>query len=209
LPEPAVVRPQFCLALEAGPAAADRLAAALAAVDIASVFIKAGDGGARDVQPLVMMAQKSGAAALIMDDARLARTLKAEGVLLLAGADAFARYEETRSIVGKGAIVGVTCGLSRHEAMEIGEAGADFLAFGPDGGGEDALERQADHVGWWAEIFEVPCVALGADEARMAMTLARAGADFVCVTARNGETTDALVSRLQSVVQMLEPEAAS
>ena len=79
-------------------------------------------------------------------------------------------------------IAGVGGLLSRHDAMTAGEAGADYVMFGdPDEAGNRAsFDAIIDRVGWWAEVFEVPCVAYAArlDEID---ALAAAGADFVAV----------------------------
>lgn len=186
---------RLCLALaaEAGEATADRLAAALSAADIASVILMPGAGRALDaatVLPLVSMAQKAGAAALIADDSRLARTVKADGVHLSAGES----FTEARDTVGRGAIVGADAGNSRHDAMELGEASADYVAFGiPDHDGEDvtfdeedARELRAELIEWWAEIFEPPCLAFDVTSLEEARALAAAGADFVAVTVPAG-----------------------
>jgi thiamine-phosphate pyrophosphorylase len=71
------------------------------------------------------------------------------------------------------AILGAGCGLSRHDAMVAGEAGADYVAFGP--WGPDA----AEHLAWWQETMELPCVALGLPDPLSAQAAARSGADFV------------------------------
>jgi thiamine-phosphate pyrophosphorylase len=174
------------LAIEAGEDARGRLEAALASGPIAAVSFlpRAGQAfDARMLQPLVGIAQKAGAAALIIDDARLARTLKADGVHLWAG-EAAANYQEARAILGRGAVVGADAGRSRDAAMHLGEDGADYVAFGvPDfvGDKQAAGERRLALVQWWAEIFEVPCVAFDVDDSEDAAALARAGADFVAM----------------------------
>ncbi len=64
---------------------------------------------------------------------------------------------------GADPIIGAFCGISRHDGLGAGEAGADYVAFGPVGG--DALgsgERaEADLFGWWSEMIELPVVAEG------------------------------------------------
>ena len=68
--------------------------------------------------------------------------------------------------------------------MQLGEAGADYIAFGtPDfvADQQAARERRLDLIKWWAEIFEVPCVAFDVDSASDAAALAAAGADFVAL----------------------------
>ncbi|WP_284162853.1 thiamine phosphate synthase [Frigidibacter sp. SD6-1] len=69
-----------------------------------------------------------------------------------------------RKALGADAIVGAWCGASRDAGMTAGEAGADYVAFGPVG--ETALgsgrRAEADLFAWWSEMVEVPVVAEGA-----------------------------------------------
>lgn len=191
------------LIVEAGSGAQARLAAALGAAAISSVLIAAPAGAAlvaADAKPLIDLAHNRGIAALVFGDARLARTLRADGVHVPAGPDLLLRYAEAREIVGKGAVVGVDAGGSRHDAMEAGEAGADYVAFGLIGSVPPMLDDNGvalddvldlpgtrdDLLAWWSEIFEVPSVAFnvtGADDAEVA---AQCGADFVAVRLDNG-----------------------
>ncbi|MFN3746148.1 MAG: thiamine phosphate synthase [Hyphomicrobiaceae bacterium] len=170
--------------VEAGAGAPARLAAALAASPVASVVIIVPEGTpVPEVQALIAPAQAAGAAALICDDAHLARTLKADGVHLSAG-NAKA-YGEAREIVGARGIVGVDAGRSRHEAMVAGEGGAEYVAFGIPAHVDDrekAHRRRCELIAWWSEIFEVPVVAFDVMSAGEAGQLAAAGADFIALT---------------------------
>lgn len=69
-----------------------------------------------------------------------------------------------RKAIGADAIVGAWCGTSRDAGMSAGEAGADYVAFGPVG--ETTLgtgrRAEADLFAWWSEMVEVPVVAEGA-----------------------------------------------
>src|SRR3546814_13873884 len=59
---------------------------------------------------------------------------------------------------------GVTCHDSRHLAMEAGEAGADYVAFGAfyPTTTKDSMHRPDPAIlGWWSTLFEIPCVAIG------------------------------------------------
>ena len=69
-----------------------------------------------------------------------------------------------RKELGADAIVGSFCGISRHEGMTAGEAGADYVAFGPIGEAGLGLGTQAprDLFEWWSEMIEVPVIAEGA-----------------------------------------------
>ncbi len=79
-------------------------------------------------------------------------------------------------------IVGVGALRMRDDAMTAGEKGADYVMFGEPRGAAPpmALELLLERVGWWAEIFETPCVAY-AESIEAAGRLAAAGADFVAV----------------------------
>lgn len=67
---------------------------------------------------------------------------------------------------------------TRHSAMEAGEGGADYVLFGDAG---LPFAETLDLVGWWADLFEVPCVGVAESEAE-AVALAQAGADFVALS---------------------------
>ena len=179
---------QLYAVVEAGEAAPERLAAALSAADIASVLIVAAAGRALDAaagKALVELARRHGAAALVAGDARLARSLGADGVHLAGAADLAEAYREARGILGPDGVIGVDPGISRHDAMTLAEAGADYVAFGAPAHLKDrdkAKARRDELVAWWADIFQVPCVAFDAESVEEAQRLAAAGADFVAVT---------------------------
>ncbi len=91
----------------------------------------------------------------------LADRLGLDGVHLNDGARS---VRAARKALGTDAIVGAYCGPSRHEGMNAGESGADYVSFGPVGvtslaGGEQA-EREIFE--WWSQMIEVPVVAEGA-----------------------------------------------
>lgn len=76
---------------------------------------------------------------------------------------------EVRKDLGADAIVGAHCGVSRHAGMAAGEAGADYVCFGPMaastlGDGEFA---DMDLFKWWSEVIEVPIVAEGGLDAEL------------------------------------------
>ena len=84
-----------------------------------------------------------------------------DGVHLL---DSARSVRAARKELGADAIVGAWCGLSRDAGMTAGEAGADYVAFGPAGPNRLGTGAQADHdlFAWWSEMVEVPVVAEGA-----------------------------------------------
>jgi thiamine-phosphate pyrophosphorylase len=200
---------RLCAVIEAGEAALGRLAAALAAADIASVLIApAPDAGldASAARPLVEGAQGHNAAALIADDAELARTLGADGVHLSPAGTGGSAYGAARNMLGRHGIVGVDAGVSRHDAMTLAEEGADYIAFGAPARLKDrskARMRRDDLIAWWAEIFEAPCVALDVETPEEAEALARAGADFVGVRLPAGTSAAATRAFVGSIAVAL------
>lgn len=180
------------------------LAAVLAAADVAALLIAPGADSqltAASARPLVELAQPRGIAALIQNDAGLARALRADGVHLTWSRDIVARYGEARDVLGTRYIVGADAGRYRHDAMTLGEAGADYIGFGIPPHVEDrvsAAERRLELIAWWSEIFELPCVAFDVDTVEEAGALATAGADFVAVRAN---AADELLRFAKSVAE--------
>lgn len=196
------------LLVQSGPHAHEQLAAAIAVADVASVIIEADTADL--AKPLVAAAQKAGAATLLAGNAKLARTLKADGVHLPVGATE-ADYEEAREILGQRFIIGADAGRSRDAAMRLGEAGVEYVGFGiPDFviDTEAARARQLDLIEWWAEIFEVPCVAFDVASASDAEALAGAGADFVAVRLAPDATTETVCTALREYAAALGVTAA-
>jgi len=94
-----------------------------------------------------------------------------------------AGYAAARAAVGREAIVGVGITSSRHAAMELGEAGVDYLSI-----------ADRDLLAWWAELMEVPCVGIGVRDAAEAAELVRIGADFVCPDPNLWQSPDPLAA---------------
>jgi thiamine-phosphate pyrophosphorylase len=168
------------------------LDAALCAGDVACLQVRlkdrvgvaAPDAHIRAVtKRIIGPAQDKGVAVLINDRPDLARELGADGVHI---GQKDAAYKEARRIVGDSAIVGVTCHNSRHLAMEAGEAGADYVAFGafyPTETKDPIAQAGLELLSWWQEMIELPCVAIGGITVANAPPLVEAGADFLAVSA--------------------------
>lgn len=93
-----------------------------------------------------------GVAVFVRDDVHAARRL--DGLLLTKPAD----VADARRMLGDGQVIGALCGVDRHEAMEAGEAGADWILFGrADLDPDRAIEAAA----WWTELFVLPCGVTG------------------------------------------------
>jgi thiamine-phosphate pyrophosphorylase len=193
----------------AGPNAPAHLEVALAQTGTAALLLTTLPGTLLDhgaAGPLIAAAQRAGVAALV-GDVDLVHALDADGVHLGAGGGMVHRYAEARRRLGAAAIVGADCGISRHDAMELADAGADYIAFGAPRHLQDrakGVARRDGLVAWWGEIFEVPCVACDVESATEAAALAAAGADFVGVRL-DGSPPDAAARLLAEIGAALPP----
>ncbi len=164
----------------------DRLARALDAGPVAAFQFRVKDKdeheAARLAEPLQAICAEREVAFIINDSIGLAKRLGADGVHL---GQSDGTVAEARERLGRDAQVGVTCHDSRHLAMEAGEAGADYVAFGAFFPTQTKLtEHQAgiDLLEWWQAIFEMPCVAIGGITPENCPSLITAGADFLAVS---------------------------
>lgn len=196
---------ELFLTVECDEAAAGRLAAALEVHAVASVLLLPPATAALSVvRPLIAIAQAAGAATLIHKDAGLALSTMSDGVHLPHTKDATSEYRAARGMLGSRLIVGADAGPTRHSAMVLAESGADYIGFGLDGEeGSVAVGRRLERIVWWAEIFEVPCVALEVETAEEAEALAGAGADFIGITLRAGEDASVAAQRVGQIANAL------
>ena len=91
---------------------------------------------------------------------------------------------EARRIIGPDLTLGVTCKGSRDLAMQAGEDGADYVAFGafyPSTTKAVAGLLDPEILHWWSEMMELPCCAIGGITAENCAPLVSAGADFLAV----------------------------
>lgn len=133
-------------------------------------------------EPLLAICRERDVAFIVNDSIGLAKRLGADGVHLGQEDD---DPREARRVLGPGAQIGVTCHDSKHLAMEAGEAGADYVAFGsfyPTTTKEVRHHPDPSILGWWTTIFEIPCVAIGGITPDNAKPLIDAGADFLAVS---------------------------
>ena len=170
---------------EVGGAFAERLQAALGAGPVAAFQLRVKDVPehelARLAQPLQRICADHDTAFIVNDSMALAKRLGADGVHL---GQSDGDVREARSLLGPAAQIGRTCHDSRHLAMEAGEAGADYVAFGafyPTTTKPSHYRPPPSILSWWASIFEIPCVAIGGITPDNAQPLIDAGADFVAV----------------------------
>lgn len=172
--------------LEVGGNFPERLARALDAGPVAAFQfrVKGIDEheAVRLAAPLQEICAAREVAFIVNDSISLAKRIKADGVHL--GQDD-GTVEEARQRLGRDAQVGVTCHNSRHLAMEAGEAGADYVAFGaffPTTTKQTEYTAEPDLLSWWQELMEIPCVAIGGITPDNCKPLVEAGADFLAVS---------------------------
>lgn len=173
--------------LDVGGDFPDRLEAALGGGPVAAFQFRVKDvdqhEAARLAVPLQEICAAHDCAFIVNDSVALAKRIGADGVHLGQG-DGDPR--EAREALGREAQIGVTCHDSRHFAMEAGEAGADYVAFGAFfTSSTKASEHRPglDILEWWQSIFEIPCVAIGGITPTNCGPLVTAGADFLAVSA--------------------------
>jgi thiamine-phosphate pyrophosphorylase len=164
---------------------ADQLAAALDAGDVAAVQLRLkdvdDDAWRRAIDALRPVAQSRNVAFLLNDRAELVRETGSDGAHV-GQEDMPAR--EARALMGPDAMLGVTCKGSRDLAMQAGEDGADYVAFGaffPSGTKDVTRFIDPDILHWWSELMELPCCAIGGITAANCAPLVQAGADFLAV----------------------------
>ena len=70
---------------------------------------------------------------------------------------------KARKVLEKESIVGSYCGNSKHNGLTAGEAGADYISFGPLGNTtlKDGTIANSDLFTWWSTMIETPVVAEG------------------------------------------------
>jgi thiamine-phosphate pyrophosphorylase len=171
--------------LEVGGAFPEQLSAALDAGPLAAFQfrVKGLDQheAARLAEPLQRICAERDVAFIVNDDMALAKRIGADGVHL-GQQDGDPR--EARALLGPAAQIGVTCHDSRHLAMEAGDAGADYVAFGaffPTATKETHHRPDPSIISWWATLFELPSVAIGGITPNNGRGLVEAGADFLAV----------------------------
>lgn len=167
------------------PAFTESLKAALGGGPVAAFQLRLKDVGDDDVlracEALLPVCNAHDVAFILNDSAALAKKSGADGVHLGQGDGSI---KDARALLGADAQIGRTCHDSRHLAMEAGEAGADYVAFGAfhDTTTKPSHYRPTpDILTWWTTISQLPCVAIGGIFPENAAPLVAAGADFIAV----------------------------
>jgi thiamine-phosphate pyrophosphorylase len=137
----------------------------------------------RAAERLLPLCAAHAVAFILNDRADLAAACGADGVHL---GQEDGSVADVRARLGHEAQIGVTCHGSRHLAMEAGEAGANYVAFGAFfETGTKAVKHRAtpEILSWWTAISPIPCVAIGGITPANCRPLVEAGADFLAVSA--------------------------
>ncbi|MCJ2012365.1 thiamine phosphate synthase [Methylobacterium sp. J-076] len=187
------------------------LEAACAAGDVAAVILRFAAADERTLTGLVKRAStltQAREAALVVacagyvgDLVQVAARGGADGVHLDKPRDPASDLGDLRGRLRDGRILGAGGFESKHIAMEAGEAGVDYLMFGglyPDGAAPDP-ETVLARAGWWAEIFETPCVAVAAAEAELP-ALIETGAEFIGLESAIWAGDPEAVARVQALI---------
>jgi len=183
-PEPGDA-PQLYLITPLGATAealAPMLAEVLDRVPVACLRLRASDDAAelgRLADTVRKLAHDRDVPVVIEDHLDLVQRHGLDGVHLTDGAR---RVRYARRELGADAIIGAFCGASRHEGLNAGEAGADYVCFGPVGSGALLRGEMADLdlFAWWSEVIEVPVVAEGGIDAALVASLSPL-ADFIAI----------------------------
>ncbi|TCM78360.1 thiamine phosphate synthase [Rhodovulum steppense] len=188
--EPEAFAPRLAAVLDAHPVACLRLTMATRDEDRVA---RAADelreiAHARDV-PLVIEAHLG-----------LVERLGLDGVHLTDGAR---NVRKVRTALGADAIVGAYCGASRHDGLNAGEAGADYIAFGPIGATAlgDGTLAERDLFEWWSEVIEIPVVAEGALDEELIANLSPV-VDFFAIGEEIWRTDDACATLARLIAAM-------
>ena len=164
---------------------ADRLARALDGGDVAAVQLRLKNETdatwRRAIDALRPVAQSRGVAFLLNDRADLVVPTGCDGVHV---GQEDTPAAEARKLIGPTLTLGVTCKNSRDLAMQAGEDGADYVAFGaffPSTTKEVTVQADPEILTWWSELMELPCCAIGGITASNCAPLVKAGANFLAV----------------------------
>ena len=163
----------------------DRLKAAFEPGIAAAFQLRVKDVGEHELaklaEPLQRVCAEADVAFIVNDSVALAKRLGADGVHL---GQQDGDIAEARAVLGPSAQIGRTCHDSRHLAMDAGEAGADYVAFGafhPTTTKPSDYRPDRSILTWWSALFEIPSVAIGGITPANAKPLVEAGADFLAV----------------------------
>jgi thiamine-phosphate pyrophosphorylase len=183
------------------------LASALDAGDVAAVQLRLkdlpDDALQRTIDQLRPIVQSRGVAFLLNDRPELAVKTGCDGAHV---GQTDMKAPAARKIL-KELTLGVTCHGSPHLAMQAGEDGADYVAFGAfyrTTTKEPPEMAELETLEWWAKMMEIPCVAIGGITAANCAPLVKAGADFLAVVGAVWNHPENPASGVREMVKAIE-----
>ena len=174
--------------------ASDCLSQAIEVGDVASLLLPGKSG---ELSLMAEQARAAGIAVLLDCSSGMAQQHWGDGVHLPGGAD---YYQRTRALIGDNVIIGADCGNNRHLAMELAEAGADYIGF------SDIEWPQNDEsiIKWWSDLFEIPCVVLDGMTGDNAVRAVGDGADFICPNDEMWESPQKAFSVITELMKVMK-----
>ncbi len=136
------------------------------------------------VKALLRVTRAHGVAFILNDRVDLVNELDVDGVHL--GQEDMP-LANARAALGEDRVIGISCHDSNHLAMEAGEGGADYVAFGAfhptQSKSPEKLAKYStpthELLAEWSALTTVPCVAIGGLTPENCVPLVTAGADFI------------------------------
>lgn len=186
---------------------ANDLDAALGAGDVGAFQLRLKDASHEAIvaaaKALLPICRKHQVALIINDDVDAVLEAGADGVHL--GQEDMP-IKQARAMLGDDKVIGISCHDSSHMAMEAGDNGADYVAFGAfyptKSKPPEKLAKYgtptADTLRWWSTYTVVPSVAIGGMTPQNCGPLVEAGADFVAVITGIWEAEGGVVSAVHA-----------
>ena len=161
------------------------------------------------VKALIDVTEPAGVA-LLIDAPSLVMRAGADGAHLRVTPDTLEKLvpDAVKALKKEDRILGIGGVRAKHDAMIAGEFDVDYVSFGdpaPDGY-VPPIEQIAERAAWWAEIFNVPCVAHAPTLTDVA-TLAKAGADFISLREAIWDDARGPAAALKDAQSLLETHA--
>lgn len=168
----------------------------------------------RAAEVLMPICREHNVAFILNDDPKLAADCGADGVHL---GQEDGGVKAARALLGEQAVIGVSCHDSRHLAMEAGEEGAEYVAFGafyPTTSKTEAAQKKwgtppVEILNWWTELTTLPCVAIGGITPSNCAPLVAAGADFIAAITYVWHHEEGAKAAVQEFNQAIESALAS
>jgi thiamine-phosphate pyrophosphorylase len=191
---------------------------ALASGDVAAVHLRLAPADERShvniIKELAPRVQARDAALVTETTPAIAIRGGADGAhIAIRQPEEVATLAECREQLKAERILGAGSLKSRHDAMDAGEAGVDYVMFGEPRADESimALSAVIERATWWVEIFQTPCVVYAPDQDAVAQ-FANLGAEFIALGAwifADGVDTSAQITKAQATIAALAKSAVA